>query len=231
MALGHGPTVVTQGLVLALDAADRNSYPGSGTTWTDLSGNGNNGSLENGVGYTSSNGGSLSFDGTDDYVDIGNCTDFFPSGSQSHNISISLWVKLPDTSNNIVFGQQNVGNERLYISTYDGNWDVGWGQYSWSSTGASGTFINSSTNWTNLVMRVSNGVATLYVNSIESISKTDTSVNLQGKLPIGVYFYLNSIDSPNSNPNNISVAQIYNRALTASEIQQNFKALRTRYGI
>ena len=68
MTIGYGPTVVTDGLVLALDAADRNSYPGSGTTWTDLSGNGNNGTLDNSVTYTSNNGGGLSFDGTDEIV-------------------------------------------------------------------------------------------------------------------------------------------------------------------
>jgi hypothetical protein len=68
MTLTHSPKLVTDGLVLCLDAANPKSYPGSGTTWTDLSGNGNNGTLVNGVGYNSSNGGSLSFDGVDDYV-------------------------------------------------------------------------------------------------------------------------------------------------------------------
>ena len=69
MSLNHGgKPIVTDGLVLCLDAANPKSYPGSGTTWTDLSGNGNNGTLVNGVGYNSDNGGSLSFDGVNDYV-------------------------------------------------------------------------------------------------------------------------------------------------------------------
>ena len=63
-----GPDVIESGLVLALDAGNTKSYPGSGTTWTDLSGNGNNGTLVNGVGYNSGNGGSLVFDGSNDYV-------------------------------------------------------------------------------------------------------------------------------------------------------------------
>jgi hypothetical protein len=63
--------IVTSGLVLALDAADKNSYPGSGTTWTDLSGNGNNGTLVNGPTFSSANGGSIVFDGVDDYVTCG----------------------------------------------------------------------------------------------------------------------------------------------------------------
>jgi len=68
MALSHGPPIITNGLVLCLDAADRNSYPGSGTTWTDLSGRGNTGTLTNGPTYSSSNGGSIVFDGVDDYI-------------------------------------------------------------------------------------------------------------------------------------------------------------------
>ena len=67
MALSHSPSIVTNGLVLCLDAANSKSYPGSGTTWTDLSGRGNNGTLVNGVGYNSGNLGSLVFDGVDDY--------------------------------------------------------------------------------------------------------------------------------------------------------------------
>jgi hypothetical protein len=53
MAISYNPRIVTDGLVLALDAGNPKSYPGSGTTWTDLSGNGNNGTLVNGVGYNS----------------------------------------------------------------------------------------------------------------------------------------------------------------------------------
>jgi hypothetical protein len=68
LALSHSPSIVTDGLVLCLDAANPKSYPGSGTTWTDLSGNGNNGTLVNGVGYSGSNLGSLSFDGSNDYI-------------------------------------------------------------------------------------------------------------------------------------------------------------------
>ena len=68
MAFGNGPYIVTNGLVLALDAADRNSYPGSGTTWTDVSGNGNNGTLTNGPTFNSANGGCIVFDGVDDYA-------------------------------------------------------------------------------------------------------------------------------------------------------------------
>ena len=65
---GH---IITDGLVIALDAANTKSYPGSGTTWSDLSGNSNNGTLTNGPTFNSRNGGSIVFDGVDDYVTLG----------------------------------------------------------------------------------------------------------------------------------------------------------------
>ena len=68
MASSLGPNVSESGLVLCLDAADKNSYSGTGTTWTDLSGNGYNGILTNGPTFSNTNGGIFIFDGTDDYV-------------------------------------------------------------------------------------------------------------------------------------------------------------------
>jgi hypothetical protein len=68
VALSHSPRIVTENLVLCLDAGNPKSYPGSGTTWTDLSGRGNNGTLINGVGYSGDNLGSLVFDGVNDYI-------------------------------------------------------------------------------------------------------------------------------------------------------------------
>ena len=70
MGLAHSPKIVTNGLVLCLDAGNTKSYPGSGTAWTDLSGRGNNGTLTNGPTYSSTNGGSVVFDAVDDYVTV-----------------------------------------------------------------------------------------------------------------------------------------------------------------
>ena len=68
MGVAYNPNIVTDGLVLCLDAANKRSYPGTGTTWTDRSANGNNGTLTNGPTFDSANGGSIVFDGTNDYV-------------------------------------------------------------------------------------------------------------------------------------------------------------------
>ena len=227
----YGPKIVTDSLVLALDAADNNSYSGSGTTWYDLTANAYNGTLTNSPTYSGTNKGYFSFDGNDDYVDIGNTTDIFPSGSQSHSLTVSLWGKVPSTSsstNRILYGQQNVANERLYIGMLSGNWEFGWGAYAWGN-GNSGTAAAATTDWTNLVLVIGNGVADLYVNGVATISKTDTSVNLQGKHPIGAYYYLNSFDANVSNVCSVAQCLMYTDALSATEVLQNYNATKSRF--
>jgi hypothetical protein len=223
--------IVTDGLVLNLDAGNPASYPGSGTTWTDLSGNGNNGTLLNGVGYNSSNLGSLVFDGVDDYVNVGTYDKYFPTGAQSHNLCVSFWVQILGSlgTNEIVVGSIFDDN-RLYLGKNSGNWRFGWGGTTWNSS-FSGSLVSVTSNWTNYTFNVINGTATLFINSIQSISQTDTTVTLQNVLPIGGYFRNGLFSSSTSGANRIAQVSIYNRALTASEIQQNFNALRSRYGI
>lgn len=75
MSIYGGPDIITDGLVFCLDAANSKSYPGTGTAWTDLSGNDNNGTLTNGPTFDSSNGGSIVFDGVNDQVNCGNITE------------------------------------------------------------------------------------------------------------------------------------------------------------
>ena len=94
MAFNYSPNIITDGLVLYLDAANTKSYPGSGTTWRDLSKSQLNGTLTNGPTFNSANGGSIVFDGTNDYVDnIGDLSSF--SFIQNTNIfSVSFWFKV-----------------------------------------------------------------------------------------------------------------------------------------
>jgi len=82
MGLGHSPRIVTDGLVLCLDAANKRSYPGTGTTWTDKVG-GNDGTLTNGPTFDSDNGGSIEFDGTDDSIELSGLDTSLFSGDAS----------------------------------------------------------------------------------------------------------------------------------------------------
>lgn len=88
MSYSNGPRIVTNGLVLYLDAGNSKSYPGSGTVWNDLSGNGNNGTLVNGPTYSGANKGSIVFDGANDYISGGSNT-----VSINNAITISAWIR------------------------------------------------------------------------------------------------------------------------------------------
>jgi hypothetical protein len=88
MSVAGGPDLIQDGLVLCLDAANTKSYPGSGTSWVDLSGNGNNGTLTNGPTFSSTNGGNIFFDGTNDYVRVSS-TSIIPGSS---SFTFNIWL-------------------------------------------------------------------------------------------------------------------------------------------
>jgi len=216
--LAHSPRIVTDGLVLCLDAGNTKSYPGSGTTWTDLSGNGNNGTLTNGPTYSSSNGGSLVFDGVNDFVDISNS--FQVSTSQVY--SALFWIYKTSTS---------INNASMILSGgYGGDVD-GIIIYTEDYLTANDTGIVSGNG----------SVSAIYYNGISQ--PEGTNFNLNEWIHIAVTgISVNSIDGANHNigrnnngtnhfKGNIATTQIYNRALTASEVQQNFNALRGRFSI
>ena len=136
MSIAGGPDIVENGLVLHLDAADSNSYTGSGTLWTDLSGNGNNGTLTNGPTYSSNNKGCFILDGTDDRVDCGTNFSTYLTGTNSFTIECfiypqntqalyaDIWGNHTDNYTGLVC-QQNGNN----TNQYSWNWGTG---TSWS---------------------------------------------------------------------------------------------------
>jgi hypothetical protein len=224
--LVHSPKIITNGLVLALDAANPKSYPGSGTTWTDLSGNGNNGTLVNGVGYSGDNLGSLVFDGVNDRV----TTPTINLGNGNIPWTCSAWVKtatnatslgagsvLSNSSGGPVYSMMGVNNGKIVYWTY----------YSaaWQKKLGVGKTVNDGTwhllTWVNY----SNYTMDMYVDgSLDSNVANSTSGNNNPINIIGASWAA-------AHSCNISQVSTYNRALTAQEIQQNFNALRGRYGI
>jgi hypothetical protein len=230
LALSHSPSIITQNLVLCLDAANPKSYPGSGTTWTDLSGNGNNGTLVNGVGYSGSNLGSLSFDGVDDSVRLSTSSTI---QNLTTNFTISAIVKT------------SVSGGQYGIFTKGNNYTQGWTLYlrqgpqfafvgnnvSDQSSGIIATPSGEiSTNIWYFITYTYNGSSVIgYVNSQQKVSSALSSFVFSsvGTIPtIGVD---PSIVSPTRWNGNIAQVSIYNRALTASEIQQNYNALKGRF--
>ena len=228
MALAHSPKIVTDGLVLALDAGNAKSYPGSGTTWTDLSGNGNNGTLTNGPTYSSSNGGSIVFDGTNDYVNLTSAS-LLPVGTSDR--TIVAFVRTPTSFPELYLHAIHWGtasaNQSFGLAIFSNG---GLNTHPWSGAPSQGTVVvgtdyclavsytHSSTLHKFWINGVSQGAG---VSRAINTGTTDARVGARIDNPIEDW-------GPNGKIYNVLV---YNRTLTDNEIQQNFNATRSRFGI
>ena len=227
--------IVRNGLVLYLDASQNYSYPRSGTTWRDISGNNNNGTLTNGPTFNSENGGSIVFDGVDDFVSVSN-----NSTINGTSQTISVWFKNSGTYTTgnqaaEIIGKHNaVGSFNGYgiqlvndfgnikVSAFVKNATVNY-------VTLNSTQIISSLIWYNATITfTSNSQIILYLNGISILSRaTGLLTNSTQPLRIGqsndLFF----------NIYNGSVAQtlVYNRVLTAAEILQNYNATKSRFGL
>ena len=231
MALVHGiKPIVTSGLVLCLDAANRKSYPTTGTTWTDLSGNGNHGTFTNmdGTNFNSANGGSLTFDGTDEYVST---SVNFGGSSQ---FTVSMFVN--NTSRGISDGQiLSIGNEKLLFYTSQGSGSSPWVISVFSSTIFNNqprysTTVMELNTWYNLVGVYSGTTFEIFLNG-QSIYYTSTNIILYTLTTESIQIARRIGSATTRFPSRIATTSIYNRALTATEIAQNYNALKSRYGL
>ena len=224
-------SIVQSGLVLNLDAGLPASYFGSGITWFDLSGNGNNGTLTNGPTFSSTDGGSIVFDGTDDYVaETSGLSDSFLQGDWS----ISFWANF-----DVVNTSSSGGNDRPLLhhgtsSTRKGlhlttrNSKLLFGLY---ADDLVGTQTLTTDIWYNIVFTLNNTsyAKQIYINgSIDNshtgggaYTGTGSNTRIGGKvLTFGQYF-----------DGNMSSVVAYNRIITAAEITQNYNALKGRFGL
>ena len=225
--LAHSPSIVMNNLVLCLDAGNSKSYPGSGTTWTDLSGNGNTGTLTNGPTYNSANGGSIAFDGSNDYVNFpGTASGILDFGTG--NFSLCCWIKPGSgiSGDGIINKRSGSRGYRLDIYSSQG--------IRMLVVGDAGVVVATNQiytvgTWYYVVGVAENNTLKLYINSI---LQTQTAT-YSGTLSNSSVLEIGRMDANNAYSLDASVAQasIYNRALSAAEVSQNFNALRGRYGI
>jgi hypothetical protein len=221
--------IVTDGLVLALDAADKNSYPGSGTTWRDMSGNGNNGTLTNGPTFSSANGGSIVFDGVDDRVIFSNNATTMGLISQSP-MTAEAWVKFNNLSNytHIIDGSSNsfhlaveslADGGSMYF--FNGN------SYQLNSSPAATTG-----QWYHIVGIQDISEIRIYANGAlltnGTIASGQSALNLSSKTIALGYWENNNTRHLNGN---IAVAKLYKRALSATEVLQNYNAQKSRFNL
>ncbi|AGH31518.1 hypothetical protein SWZG_00005 [Synechococcus phage S-SKS1] len=220
--------IVTSGLVLHLDAGDTDSYPGSGTTWTDLSGQGNNGTLTNGPTYSSADGGSIVFDGTDDYVTTGNQLD--PDADGLFANSTSAWsVTSWFNSDTVGSGQDAItgkggglGAAATYVTYRDGN------NLKVRLRGGTVTTVSSisANTWYEVTVTWDGSTSKSYLNGVFA---TNLAVGSASKQTNNFDIGATASGTTNRFDGKISQTLVYNKALTASEIQRNYNALKGRY--
>jgi len=234
VALSHSPSIITSGLVLCLDAANRKSYPGSGTTWTDLSGRGNNATMF----------GSVPFE-----TDVTSCFNFATAtGANAANSSLgftfvsnmiqttgdftfSCWVKNPNAS---------VGQTGLFSNS-------GGGDGYRFGVGLNGIYVLIGPTYTEFVIPFSSTLSSsLWYNVVAVFSRTTASILLylngvfqnSGSIPVSQTAF-NGAQVPGLVKSacceiytgKIAGFSAHNKALSAAEVQQNFNALRGRFGI
>ena len=224
------PKIATNGLILNLDAGQQSSYNG-GAIWRDLSGSGNNGSLINGVGYNSANGGFLTFDGVNDYSILARPSSIVTGGQ----ISISLWARWVTTGTTTSTIQALIDNNHssspLQGFVIQDRPDLSKSltfSVVQNSNGAQSTFQVGDGNWHHITGTNDQSNTRLYIDGVLNAQVAQGGLGIvQPNISIGYWQftpgrYLNG---------NVSQVSIYNRALSAAEIQQNFNALKGRYGI
>ena len=231
MALAHSPRIVRDGLALYLDAANTKSYPGSGTTWKDLSGKGNNGTLTNGPTFSSDDGGSILVDGSNDFISIPfaggvYCIDFWikpASTLTSSTISNSI-LDFNNGQQSLIFGSCTGffnGELITLLTNPDG---VGGKRSAYVST------TDSISGWTHINCNYDGSAYRFTVNNVLKPLTQSGSDIINAISPI----YLGKADGGGINGfynGNISNLKLYSRALTDAEIDQNYNALKSRFGL
>ena len=226
MACHGGPDIIEDNLVLCLDAGNIKSYPGSGTTWSDLIGS-NNGTLINGPTFSSDDGGVIVFDSTNDYVKCARNSDFaFGTG----DFSISCWYYI--TSNN--------QNQTLFDTRYNGG-TRGLSPFFWNhgfkiwSDGIGGWYSSGETSdlnkWYNMIITRAGTTFKYYNNAVlNSNILTDVDYNFQDdNFVIGWNYSTQNNRSFGGKIGQVAVYKGY--ALTAAEVAQNYNALKGRFGL
>ena len=210
--------IVKDGLVLDLDAAKKDSYPGTGTVWRDISGNGYTGSLTNGPTFSSANGGFISFDGSNDYC-ITNYTDnpTYFTFECAFKFNTILGVK-------VIVGKYNgVGNDYWMGLSSGGNI-----VFSTNGTILNSNVVGSTSPYNIVTCVISSTAKEIYVNGALKNSTSTVSISPGGGIALATFgqaiagFY---------SATDIASFKFYNRALSATEVTQNYNALKGRFGL
>jgi len=231
--------IIADGLVFNMDAANRASYPKTGTTATDTVGN-VTGTLTNGTTFSNNNEGIFDFDGTDDYIDYGDPDSLsFGDSSSDGPFSISTWWNMDDYENfrgvqkfdstsNCEYRINTLNSGLFKFNLYDNT------NSNYIGLVSDSNFSSYQDNWINVVgtyngSSTSNGCI-VYVNGLVLATSTDAGGSYTAMHNTTSPFKLGKLTTGHAN-GKIANTQVYNRALSANEVLHNYNALKTRFGL
>ena len=233
MSASSGPDIVENGLVLCLDAANRKSYSGSGTVWTNLANKSLNSTISSATPFDNVYNGRINFEGTSGSA-INGKTMTFPKWTElnlSTSFTISIWFSFTRSSPS--FFDFILGCESYLNRGFRAGLAAGTNKIGFFSTQSGGTFnhvtnhavtLNTIFNYT-ITFDVNTGIT--YINGAFDKQTTGTFVSPNAS----DNFFYNNVSGGNRSNSHVSGIQIYNRALTAAEVLQNYKALKGRFGL
>lgn len=216
MSYKYGPSIVTDGLVFYVDAGNNLSYPGSGTTCTDLVG-GNDGTLTNGPTYGSVNGGSIVFDGSNDYAETSSALGLGGNKSKTFCLFANFdWnggqrsiFEYGVTTTAAHFALETRSSSQIQFNGWYRDVIVNYSYGQWS-------YLTVTHDESSNTTSVFNNGTLLGSDTSNPLNTTDNTLKI-------------STGRKGPNPMDLSVFQVYNRALSASEITQNYNALKNRF--
>ena len=254
MPVHGGPNTVETGLVLSLDAADRNSYVSGSTTWRDLAGNNLNGTLVNGTTFNTSSGGSIVFDGTNDSISLSASALLQNYCTNNTEVTFCSFVRKSSTSGSA--GGYGMG--AMLFSNNDGGWQPGWSirlanNVDNNSIGFQIGFASSRNavnyfaqppspiddRWVHVAIthRVYNYASTCSIYLNGDLFFQSSSVAINNQLPSSaihspvIGWQGNTPWQQSNSQFQIGTYQIYNRYLSSQEILQNYNAQKSRFGL
>jgi hypothetical protein len=215
MGVKSGPRIVKEGLILDIDAAVSRSYSGTGLTANGLIG-GIGGTLVNGVGFGTTNNGYFIFDGSNDYINAGN-----DARIQISSGTISAWTRASSPGG----GFRGIAAKQYAYGIFYA--DSVLASFDWQAAATRSSGINISDGaWKNVALTFSGGNGNLYLNGSSVSNFTYNISNNLYNLFIGA-----EANAGQYAACDIAQALVYNRALTAQEVLQNYNATKRRYGL
>ncbi len=226
MAFHYSPKIVTDGLVLYLDAANTKSYVSGSTTWNDISRGNYSASILNNPIYSQNNSGIFIFDGTNQNITGATSTNL---SFGTNNFSINYWFYINsfNVPSPTIIDLRTISNDFGYadfISSATTTFRLYWNN-STQYTSTKQIFVG---NWYNILVTRSGTTLSVYINGLLDGTKTDSSNLTSGQLKIGRN--VNTVGTSYFN-GRVQSLIVYNKALTSNEVLQNYNATKTRFGL